>query len=176
MKTKEQKKEATVPLRRDGELVSPANGKVLPLSLVEDEVFAEGILGGGVALIPETGEIYAPADGVIDAVFDTGHALSMTVDFGAEILIHCGLDTVKLRGEGFECLVQKGERVVKGQLLLRFSPGELREKGYYVTTPVVIVNSDHFRIRVTDARVVRHGERLMMLYAEERKDKEGLDR
>ena len=82
-------------------LGAPAKGKAVSLKEVSDPTFSEGILGDGVAVIPSEGKIYAPADGTIGMVFDTLHAISLTTDFGAEVLIHVGLDTVQLKGEGF---------------------------------------------------------------------------
>ena len=101
----------------DGVLTSPADGKLLPLPLVEDEVFSAGILGEGMAIVPDSGEIYAPCDGVVDAVFDSRHAVSMTADFGAELLIHCGIDTVELKGEGFVLSVGQGDHARHGAAL-----------------------------------------------------------
>lgn len=144
-------------------LFSPADGKVLPLEQVEDEVFSTGILGEGIALIPETGEIFAPSDGVIATVFETRHAISMTADFGAELLIHCGIDTVELKGEGFSVFVQEKERVTRGQLLLRFDPDFLRKKGYAVTTPIVVANGERFSVSPIAKTHVRHGDALLAL-------------
>ena len=97
---------------------SPVKGKAVPLKEVSDPTFAEEMLGKGAAAIPEDGKFYAPADGEIGMVFDTLHAVSMTTDFGAEILIHIGLDTVKMQGEGFAGHVKAGDHVKKGDLLL----------------------------------------------------------
>ena len=98
-------------------LGAPAKGKAVSLKEVSDPTFSEGILGDGVAVIPSEGKIYAPADGTIGMVFDTLHAISLTTDFGAEVLIHVGLDTVQLKGEGFEGHVKAGDTVKKGQVL-----------------------------------------------------------
>lgn len=149
----------------DGELTAPATGRLLPLHLVEDEVFSAGILGDGVGIVPDTGEICAPCDGVVDAVFDSRHAVSMTADFGAELLIHCGIDTVELKGEGFVLSVAAGDRVRRGDRLLRFDPALLKERGYYATTPVLVVNAEHFEIRKAEGERVRSGEHLMTLTA-----------
>lgn len=96
-------------------LGAPAKGKAVSLKEVSDPTFSEGILGDGVAVIPSEGKIYAPADGTIGMVFDTLHAISLTTDFGAEVLIHVGLDTVQLKGEGFEGHVKAGDTVKKGK-------------------------------------------------------------
>lgn len=144
-------------------LASPADGKVLPLEKVEDEVFSTGILGEGIALVPETGEIFAPADGVIATVFETKHAISMVTDFGAELLIHCGIDTVELGGEGFSVFVGQKDRVTEGQLLLRFDPALLRKKGYSVTTPIVLTNGEGFSVSPVAKGNVRRGDALLSL-------------
>lgn len=99
-------------------LGAPAAGKAVSIKEVNDPTFSEEILGKGVAVIPSEGKIYAPADGEIGMVFDTLHAVSMTTDYGAEVLIHVGLDTVKMNGEGFEGHVKAGDKVKKGDLLL----------------------------------------------------------
>ena len=147
-----------------GEVIySPADGKILPLPLVEDEVFSAGILGDGVGIVPKTGEIFAPCDGVVDAIFDSRHAVSMTSDLGAELLIHCGIDTVELKGEGFDLAVSQGSHVKRGELLLRFDPNLLKERGYYTTTPVIVVNADSYAMEKAEAEAVRTGEPLMRL-------------
>ena len=157
------KKEKEVPGLGGGVIYSPADGKILSLSLVEDEVFSAGILGDGVAIVPTTGEIFAPCDGVVDAIFDSRHAVSMTSDFGAELLIHCGIDTVELKGLGFELAISQGCHVKRGELLLRFDPNLLKERGYYTTTPVIVVNADSYVLEKAETGPVRTGESLMRL-------------
>ena len=146
-------------------IASPADGQCVPLSTVTDEVFSAGILGEGVAIIPASGEIYAPVDGVVQTVAETKHAVSITADCGAEILIHCGLDTVALRGEGFSTFVSVGERVMPGKLLLKFDPALLKSRGYDVATPLVVVNAADFTLVLPDgALAVRRGEPLIRLH------------
>lgn len=125
-------------------LVSPAKGKAVSLKEVPDPTFSDGILGDGAAVIPEEGKFYAPADGKIDMVFDTLHAISMTTDFGAEVLIHVGLDTVQLKGEGFESHVKAGDAVKKGQLLLTADLEKIKEAGYNTITPILICNTGEY--------------------------------
>ncbi len=145
-------------------IVSPADGQCVPLSTVADEVFSTGILGDGVAIVPSSGEIYAPVDGVVQTVAETKHAVSITADCGAEILIHCGLDTVALGGEGFSTFVSVGERVMPGKLLLKFDPALVKERGYETTTPIVVVNAAEFALSLPDGtRDVRRGEPLIRL-------------
>jgi len=112
-----------------GTLYAPLSGRMIPLRDVEDEVFSSGTLGGGVAFDPSVGEVYAPCDGVVSAFFPTGHAIGLTAEDGAEILIHVGMDTVSLNGEGFTPLVKEGETVKKGQLLLKFDIDCIVQKG-----------------------------------------------
>ena len=142
---------------------APVTGRLLPLPLVEDEVFSAGILGDGVAVVPESNEICAPCDGTVDALFDSHHAVSMTADFGAELLIHCGIDTVELKGEGFSPLVKQGEHVKRGQPLLHMDVSLLKERGYYTTTPVLLVNGESFAIKKVTGDRVGQGEPLMTL-------------
>lgn len=125
-------------------LKSPLTGKVLPLSEVPDQVFSSGVMGKGIAIDPELGELVAPADGEITTIFPTGHAVGITTTDGAEILIHIGMDTVELNGNGFEILVKQGDLVKAGDLLIRFDIEAIRAAGYSVITPVVITNTDAF--------------------------------
>ena len=103
-----------------------------------------GMLGQGVAIIPSEGKIYAPADGEIAMVFDTLHAVSMTADNGVEILVHVGLDTVELKGEGFEGHVKAGDKVKKGDLLLTVDLDAVKEAGYDTITPMLVCNTDDY--------------------------------
>lgn len=125
-------------------LGAPAAGKVVSLKEVNDPTFSEGILGDGVAVIPSDGKIFAPADGTIGMIFETLHAVSLTTEYGAEILIHVGLDTVKLKGEGFEGHVKAGDTVKKGDLLLAVDLEKVKAAGYDTITPMLICNTDNF--------------------------------
>lgn len=123
---------------------SPAKGKAVPLSQVSDPTFSEGMLGDGVAVVPSEGKIYAPADGEVGMVFDTLHAVSLTADCGAEILIHVGLDTVTMKGKGFTGHVQAGDKVKKGDLLLEMDLEMIKEAGFDTITPMLICNTDDY--------------------------------
>ncbi len=123
-------------------IYSPLSGKIVPLEEVKDEAFSQGILGGGIAIEPTVGKLYAPVDGVVDNVFDTGHALGIATKDGLDILMHIGIDTVKLGGRHFNVRVKKGDKVKKGDLLAEFDIKEIEADGFMVTTPVVICNSD----------------------------------
>ena len=125
-------------------IVSPIKGDVLPLSEVKDEVFSQGLLGKGVAIEPKEGRVVAPVDGTLTTLFPTHHALGITSDNGAEILIHVGMDTVQLEGKCFTPKVKQGERVKAGQVLLEFDIKGIKEAGYPVTTPVIVSNSDNY--------------------------------
>lgn len=126
------------------EIASPIKGRVLKLESVKDAAFASGVLGKGAAILPEEGKVYAPASGVVSALFPTLHALGIETDDGVQILIHIGLDTVQLNGEGFEAMIKQGDRIEKGQLLITFDKEFIESKGYCVETPVLVSNSDDF--------------------------------
>jgi PTS system beta-glucosides-specific IIC component len=122
-------------------LQAPLTGKIVPLEDVKDEVFASGSMGQGIAIQPSKGEVVAPAAGEIILVFPTGHAVGMRTDDGAEILIHIGMDTVALDGEGFQLHVEKGQHVKAGDLLVSFDMAFIQDKGYEITTPIIVTNS-----------------------------------
>lgn len=126
------------------EIASPIKGTVLKLEKMKDDAFASGVLGKGAAIIPEEGKVYAPTDGVITALFPTLHAIGMQADNELELLIHIGLDTVQLNGEGFWAMVKQGDRVKKGQLLVTFDKEFIESKGFCLETPVLVTNSDDF--------------------------------
>ena len=119
-------------------------GTVVALAEVKDEAFASGALGLGIAVEPTEGKLLAPADGTIDMVFDTRHAVGMTTAAGTELLMHIGIDTVKLEGRHFTAHVQPGQTVKKGQLLVSFDMEAIRSAGYLLTTPMLICNSDDY--------------------------------
>ncbi|MDU6340916.1 MAG: beta-glucoside-specific PTS transporter subunit IIABC [Clostridium sp.] len=143
-------------------IVSPIKGDVLPLSEVKDEVFSQGLLGKGVAIEPKEGKVVAPVDGTLTTLFPTHHALGITSDKGAEILIHVGMDTVQLEGKCFTPKVKQGERVKAGQVLLEFDIKGIKEAGYHVTTPVIVSNSDNYLdIIGTDKKDINREEDLL---------------
>ena len=145
-------------------LGAPAKGKAVSLKEVSDPTFSEGILGDGVAVIPSEGKIYAPADGTIGMVFDTLHAISLTTDFGAEVLIHVGLDTVQLKGEGFEGHVKAGDTVKKGDLLLTVDLEKVKAAGYDTSTLVVICNTDDYGdVQGLDNKEVQPGDDVIVI-------------
>ena len=125
-------------------LYSHMNGTAVKLEDVEDDVFSQKILGEGAAVEPSEGKLYAPCDGKIDSVFDTKHAVNMVSDDGVEILLHIGIDTVKLGGQYFEAHVSDGQKVKKGDLLISFDMDKIKAAGYKVTTPIIIGNTDDY--------------------------------
>lgn len=133
----------TVLVKKDV-LVSPLKGEVKLLSEVKDEAFSKGALGKGIAIEPTEGKVISPVDGVLTTLFPTGHALGITSDKGAEILIHIGMDTVKLEGKYFTTKAKQGEHVKAGQLLVEFDIKAIKAAGYSLTSPVVITNSDKY--------------------------------
>lgn len=124
---------------------APLKGKVIPLSEVPDEAFAQEVLGKGVGICPEDGLVVAPCDGEITMIFDTKHAISMTTKGGAELLLHIGLDTVNLRGEHFDVKVSEGDKVSAGAPLLEFNKAKIEEAGYQTISPVIVCNSGDFK-------------------------------
>lgn len=125
-------------------LGAPVKGKAVSLREVNDPTFSDGLLGKGVAVVPSEGKVFAPADGEIAMVFETLHAVSMNADFGAEILIHVGLDTVTMKGEGFTGHVKAGDKVKKGELLLEMDLEKIKAAGYDTVTPMLICNTDAY--------------------------------
>lgn len=138
--------------KEEKEIESPLAGTVIPLSEVDDEVFASEMMGKGCAVIPEEGKVYAPFDGKVVGLLDSHHAVGMESTDGVEVLIHVGMDTVKLNGRCFTIHVEEGEQVKKGQLLLEFDIPGIKEAGYEVTTPIIITNSDEFNDVETKAK------------------------
>ena len=129
----------------DKEIIAmPLHGEILPLSNVKDAAFSQWILGKGLAIEPDQGEVVSPVNGVITTLFPTYHAIGITADSGVEILIHVGMDTVQLEGTHFHPVIQQGERVTVGQKLLEFDMEEIRKAGYSLITPVVITNSSQY--------------------------------
>lgn len=161
----EQKQEGeTQKLLNQNQLASPIKGEVLPLESIKDEAFASGVLGKGIAILPKEGKVYAPAAGTVSALFPTLHAIGIETEQGAELLIHIGLDTVQLNGEGFEAMVKPGDRVEQGQLLIQFDKEFIEGKGYCMETPVLVTNSDDFlEIVETKETQVNAGEILLTL-------------
>jgi len=125
-------------------IYAPVVGQAVPIAEVSDPTFGEEILGKGVAIKPSEGKVFAPCDATVDVMFDTGHAVSLVSDSGAEILIHVGLDTVNLKGEHFTIHAKAGAKVKKGELLIEFDKDAIAAAGYDTITPVVICNTPDY--------------------------------
>ena len=152
------------PAAKDTVLSACLNGTVVPLADVKDEAFASGALGDGIAIEPTDGELVAPADGEISSTFETHHAVGMTTADGAELLMHIGIDTVKLGGKHFTYLVNEGDKVKKGQPLIRFELEAIKAEGYPVTTPLVVCNTDDYAAVAAKASgAVKQGDALLEL-------------
>ncbi len=141
------------------EIAAPVSGKLVAISEVNDPTFGDEILGKGVAVIPSDGRICAPLDGTVSTVFPTGHAAAITGDSGAEILIHIGLDTVKLNGKHFTIHASEGQKVKKGDLLLEADLEQIKAEGYDIITPVVVCNTDEFsKFQMAESGNVSQGD------------------
>ena len=138
------KEVATTLLDNNKEIKNPLSGKVLPLSKVEDAVFSSGAMGNGIAIDPTDNKVYAPFDGTVEFIAETKHAIGLKSDDGVELLIHVGMDTVKMNGKGFDVKTKVNERVKEGDLLLEFDRNEIQKEGYSLITPVVITNSNNY--------------------------------
>jgi len=128
----------------DHDIYAPMEGQAVPVSQVPDPTFSRGMLGRGIAIIPADGRVYAPCSATVDMMFTTGHAVSLTADSGAEILIHVGLETVGLEGKYFTAHVQNGQKVHRGDLLMEADLEGIRSAGLNIITPVLVCNSDDF--------------------------------
>lgn len=149
---------------KDTVLAACLTGTVVPLADVKDEAFASGALGDGIAIEPTDGELVAPADGEISSTFETHHAVGMTTTDGAELLMHIGIDTVKLGGKHFTYLVNEGDKVKKGQPLIRFELEAIKAEGYPVTTPLIVCNTDDYAAVAAKASgAVKQGDALLEL-------------
>lgn len=147
----------------EGLVYAPVKGIMIPLSEVNDKVFSEGILGEGVAIVPEDDDICSPVVGTVSMIFDTKHAIAITGTRGEEILIHVGLDTVKLEGKGFTGTVKVGDQVQPGDVLMHVDMEAIKTAGYDTTTPVIISNGNQFRAQTMPCGMVDIGMAVMKL-------------
>ena len=146
------------------QICAPCAGKLLTLQEVKDPTFSGGILGQGIAILPSDGRFYAPADGTVATIFPTGHAAAIRTADGAEVLLHIGLDTVKLKGKYFTIHAEEGQQVKKGDLFLEADLEAISAAGYDTVTPIVICNSDVFdKIEPSGAEEVSTGDEILRL-------------
>jgi glucose-specific phosphotransferase system IIA component len=144
---------------------SPVNGKIVPIGDVSDPTFADEILGKSIAIIPHTNRVVAPVNGTVEIMFETGHAVSIVSDEGTELLIHIGIDTVKLNGQFFKAYVKSGDKVSMGDTLIEFDEAQIKSAGYDTVIPIVICNSPNYtKIECTQAGTVKELEQLMILH------------
>ena len=142
-------------------VLAAVSGRVVPLEEVPDEVFAQGMAGSGAAIVPESsGEAVAPVSGVLVKLFEGGHAFGISTDGGMELIVHVGLDTIEMRGGGFEKLATEGDRVEAGQPIVRFDLDEIQAAGYDPVTPVLVTNPDEHPVDNLKEGAVRAGEPL----------------
>lgn len=144
-------------------ITSPLAGEVKELSQATDPVFAQGLMGRGVVIVPSQGELVSPVNGTVTVFFPTKHAIGILSDEGVEILMHIGMDTVNLEGKGFEGYVSQGDKVKVGDKLISFDIDMIKKAGYVTETPVIITNSDKYQVEVLEQlpRVVERGNQLM---------------
>lgn len=130
---------------KKNEIFSPVRGEIVSIENVPDEVFSTKMLGDGIAVVANENDVYAPADGVIENMFDTKHAFTIVTEGKAEILVHIGIDTVNLKGDGFEFLVNTGDTVKAGQKIGTVDFNKVKEAGYKIHTMVLVTNGDEFK-------------------------------
>lgn len=147
-------------------VVSPLDGDVIELKEVDDEVFASGVTGKGVAIVPKNNVVVSPVEGTVSVLFPSKHAVGITTKDGVELLVHIGLNTVMLNGEGFTAFVKQGDKVVCGQKLLEFDKKFILSKGYSLQSPVLVTNADQFSdIVMNENQTVKTGEELYKVLA-----------
>ena len=142
---------------------SPLKGTAVSIKEVNDPTFSEEILGKGIAIKPAEGKVYAPCDATVDMMFETGHAVSLIADNGAELLIHVGLDTVNLKGKHYTIHANAGDKVTKGTLLIEFDKDAIIAEGYDVITPLIVCNSGDYPTFLTHEGEVQPGDCVLEL-------------
>jgi PTS system D-glucosamine-specific IIC component len=142
-------------------VASPLTGKIVPLDQVKDEAFSSGVLGPGIAILPEEETLFSPIDGTVDSVTETKHAVNLIAENGLEILIHIGMDTVALKGAPFTPYVKDGDKVITGAPLIDFDTGAIKAAGLELVTPVALPNGDDYKITFTTAKSVKKGDPLI---------------
>lgn len=136
--------ETIIEKTESGYIYAPMEGEVIPLEEIQDGVFSEGMLGKGCGMKPTVGKVYAPFDGEIVLITNTKHAIALKSCDGIELLIHVGMDTVKMNGKGFNPIVKVGDRVKCGQSIMTFSISDIEAAGYVTTTAIIVTNSEEY--------------------------------
>ncbi|MBZ5964961.1 beta-glucoside-specific PTS transporter subunit IIABC [Leuconostoc gelidum subsp. gelidum] len=154
-----------VPVQKDGvqQLITPVTGTIIPLKNVKDEVFASEAMGQGVAIVPNDNTIKSPVAGTISAVYPTGHAIGIISQYGAEVLIHIGIDTVELNGQFFKTLVQQNQKVSVGESLVEFDREAISEAGFDTTVMLIITNTPNYNVVVTENTLAGTDEQILTL-------------
>ncbi len=152
-------------VRADEIILAPLTGEVKDIKECSDPVFAQEIVGKGVIIIPSEGKVYAPVDGKISMLAETGHAVGITSDNGTELLIHVGLDTVELEGKPFDIKAENNANVKRGDLLIEFNIEEIKANGKEIQSPVIVTNTDDKTITSLKLGQINHGEDLLKIEA-----------
>ncbi|WP_114603411.1 glucose-specific PTS transporter subunit IIBC [Staphylococcus sp. EZ-P03] len=147
----------------DTVIYAPITGELKPITEVPDKVFSEKMMGDGIAILPETGEVFAPFDGVVKMVFPTKHALGLESKDGTELLIHFGLETVKLEGKGFDILVKENEEIVLGQPLMKVDLDYIKANAESTITPIVVTNLNNKTLDVVEYGKINHGDKAVLI-------------
>ncbi len=145
------------------EICSPVNGEVVSIDKVPDPMFAQEMIGKGVAIIPSDGKFVAPCDGELVALFETGHAYCINTNDGAELMVHIGIDTVKLKGQFYNTCAKQGDTVKKGNLIVEVDIEGVKNAGYDVITPVIISNYASFSNMEKKSGIVSAGDVVMTM-------------
>lgn len=147
-----------------GCIYAPIEGEVIPLEEIHDGVFSEEMLGKGCGIKPSVGKIYAPFDGEVILIANTKHAIALKSSDGIELLIHVGMDTVKMNGKGLNPVVKVGERVKCGQLIMEFSISDIENAGYVTTTAIIVTNSQGYaNVEVMTQGVTKKSEKIIQV-------------
>jgi len=142
-------------------VVSPVDGDILELSAVPDEVFSQKMAGDGVAIVPRSNTFVAPISGVVSKIFSTNHAFSIRSEMGVEVLVHIGLDTVELNGQGFERLLEEGSKVKVGQPIINVDLEFIQSQGKEIITPIVLNHEKALSLSIDNVKTIREGELLI---------------
>ncbi|MFL0196085.1 PTS glucose transporter subunit IIA [Clostridium sp. WILCCON 0269] len=152
-------------LKKNFELTAPIDGKIIDLSQVPDQVFSERMAGDGVAIDTTGDMVLAPADGTVVLILKTNHAFGMVLKNGTELLVHVGVDTIELNGEGLERLVEEGMKVKVGDPMIRLDRKFIEERGYSLITSIIITNSETLKdIKYNTGKTVKAGKNELIMY------------